>query len=139
MPQRPFGLPTAHPNETHIPPTPSERSSFGGAPPRIGSYDGPILPDEAPPSYEDAMAEDIPPFDGPRRDYNPPPSSPVVPHEKGSGVSRRVSERLFPATVLRRRDDSPNGEIPPEMPPRPSLVTRRSSKNALTNKPVDEG
>ncbi|KAI9835422.1 MAG: hypothetical protein M1819_002340 [Sarea resinae] len=28
--------------------------------------------EDAPPSYEDAMADDIGPLDGPRRDYNPP-------------------------------------------------------------------
>ena len=30
--------------------------------------------DEAPPSYEDAMAETLSPVDGPRREYNPPDS-----------------------------------------------------------------
>ncbi len=34
--------------------------------------------DEAPPSYEDAIAEDMPPIDGPRRDYAPPPVSAQV-------------------------------------------------------------
>jgi hypothetical protein len=29
--------------------------------------------EEAPPSYEDAIAQDMPPIDGPRRDYAPPP------------------------------------------------------------------
>jgi hypothetical protein len=32
--------------------------------------------DEAPPSYEDAMAEVIGPVDGPRREYNPPDAAP---------------------------------------------------------------
>lgn len=31
--------------------------------------------DDAPPSYEDAMAETISPVDGPRREYNPPAAS----------------------------------------------------------------
>ena len=31
--------------------------------------------DEAPPSYEDAMAETLSPVDGPRREYNPPAAS----------------------------------------------------------------
>jgi len=29
--------------------------------------------DEAPPSYEDAIAADLPPVDAPRPDYAPPP------------------------------------------------------------------
>jgi len=33
------------------------------------------VPDEAPPSYEDAMAETLSPVDGPRREYNPPDDS----------------------------------------------------------------
>lgn len=43
---------------------------------------GPAMPtsvedvyDEAPPSYEDAMAETLSPVDGPRREYNPPDAS----------------------------------------------------------------
>jgi hypothetical protein len=31
--------------------------------------------DDAPPSYEDAIAETIPPIDGPRPNYRPPPGS----------------------------------------------------------------
>lgn len=50
--------------------------------------------DDAPPSYEDAIAEDIGPVDGPRRDYNqpdvPPNASRLSDDWKPSG------ERLFP-------------------------------------------
>jgi hypothetical protein len=68
--------------------------------------------DEAPPSYEDAMADEIAPVDGPRRDYSVPTppdrrDSRFGVDSKGgrdgshsgssvSGLGRRVSERLFP-------------------------------------------
>ena len=74
--------------------------------------------DEAPPSYEDAMADEIAPVDGPRRDYSVPAppdrtDSRFGADSKGgtssgggaghngsstSGLGRRVSERLFPQT-----------------------------------------
>ena len=57
------------------------------------------LPDHAPPSYEDAMAEDFAPVDGPRRNYSVPEGdqpTPAFPADsKGGGLGRRVSERLF--------------------------------------------
>ncbi|KIY02360.1 uncharacterized protein Z520_02498 [Fonsecaea multimorphosa CBS 102226] len=78
----------------------SEISSY---PAPVGSYnphEQSDLPDDAPPSYEDAMAEDIAPVDGPRREYHVPPEPqgqrPAFnPDAKGSGLSRRISERLF--------------------------------------------
>ncbi len=45
------------------------------------------IPDIAPPSYEDAMADDLGPIDGPRRDYQQNPAA-AGREEKG--------ERLFP-------------------------------------------
>lgn len=41
-----------------------------------GAYDMPLqnMYDDAPPSYEDAIAADMPPIDGPRPDYRPPPA-----------------------------------------------------------------
>lgn len=119
-------------NDPHDPSTPSESSSLGGHPSehpsQIGSYDDPPpFPDDAPPSYEDALADDIAPFDGPRRDYNPPPSSPVVPDGKGSGVSRRVSERLFASNNIGQRPTW-NEDAPPPMPPRPSAISEESAK-----------
>ncbi|EXJ83616.1 hypothetical protein A1O1_07239 [Capronia coronata CBS 617.96] len=79
----------------------SESSSF---PTQVGSFNPQHLndiPDEAPPSYEDAMADEIAPVDGPRRDYQVP-SQPqgqqnaFNPDSKQAGLGRRVSERLFP-------------------------------------------
>ncbi|KAF1988542.1 hypothetical protein K402DRAFT_391761 [Aulographum hederae CBS 113979] len=40
---------------------------------------------DAPPSYEDAIASDMPPIDGPRPDYVPPPSGAPVGDEKRRG------------------------------------------------------
>jgi len=71
-------------------------------PARTGSYHPPSAeePEDAPPSYEDAMAEDIGPVDGPRRDYSVPatpgPESPAFNSDsKGNGLTRQMSERLF--------------------------------------------
>lgn len=46
------------------------------------------IPSEAPPSYEDAMADTLAPVDGPRRDYSAQPSS--------RGEKSADDERLFP-------------------------------------------
>jgi len=70
----------------------------GIAPPEYG----PPLPtgdDDAPPSYEDAMAEDVGPVDGPRREYNQPDVPPGAPRISNDGKSS--GERLFPETELR--------------------------------------
>jgi hypothetical protein len=104
-PPVPNGIPS--PSETPLgtpietPTTPlSEINSY---PAQVGSYhdaEQSEIPDIAPPSYEDAMAEDIAPVDGPRRDYQVPPESEARrpafnPDSKGGGLGRRVSERLF--------------------------------------------
>jgi hypothetical protein len=62
-----------------------------------------VDPDEPPPSYDDAMADDLGPVDGPRRDYEQPVSQPVGGDgDTGSssgrdrkGLGRMGSERLF--------------------------------------------
>ncbi|KIW34968.1 uncharacterized protein PV07_01697 [Cladophialophora immunda] len=114
--------PRPQPAPLHLaPPRPSEINGMSSQPTtpletpttplsEINSYPAPVgsynpheqsdIPDDAPPSYEDAMAEDIAPVDGPRREYHVP-SEPVAqrpafnPDAKGSGLGRRVSERLF--------------------------------------------
>lgn len=61
------------PQSDHIEPSPSD------------------IPDVAPPSYEDAMADDLAPVDGPRRDYAQQTSqSTLGASEKGG------DDRLFP-------------------------------------------
>lgn len=85
------------------PPTPvtptHEQSVF---PAQLGSVASPrpLEEDDAPPSYEDAIAEEIGPVDGPRRNYTVPidptyPGSAFNSDSKGGGLGRRVSERLF--------------------------------------------
>ncbi|KAJ5698160.1 hypothetical protein N7462_000165 [Penicillium macrosclerotiorum] len=62
---QPPWAPTSDDNRPPMPPRPS------GTVPEYsnGGYD------EAPPSYEDAMAENLSPVDGPRREYHPPDAS----------------------------------------------------------------
>ncbi|KIV82525.1 hypothetical protein PV11_04628 [Exophiala sideris] len=62
------------------------------------------LPDEAPPSYEDAIADEIAPVDGPRRDYQVPEQPESQVHvfntdSKAGKLGRRVSERLFASST----------------------------------------
>ena len=95
----PTDKPLGTPVETPTPPL-SEINSY---PAQVGSYhtaEQSDVPDVAPPSYEDAMAEDIAPVDGPWRDYQVPPEPEAQrpafnPDSKGGGLGRRVSERLF--------------------------------------------
>lgn len=91
-----------HPPVAHAPPSPST-PSYEQHSPRVGTFthsQQPILEDDAPPSYEDAMADDIGPVDGPRRNYDIS-STPerrqnsFSSESKGSGLIRKPSERLF--------------------------------------------
>lgn len=70
----PSSKPTAGPSwptsdENGRPPMPP-RPSTGPVPANAGA-----VYDDAPPSYEDAMAENLSPVDGPRREYHPPDAS----------------------------------------------------------------
>ncbi|ERF72099.1 hypothetical protein EPUS_02890 [Endocarpon pusillum Z07020] len=112
----------------HQPPAPPGNTASYFPPPRPSQLPDGVDDDEAPPSYEDAMADEIAPVDGPRREY----SIPIPPDRSDSGFSsdlkggggahsgsgigglgRRVSERLFPqngATAsIRRANGSGNG------------------------------
>lgn len=83
--------------------------------------------DDAPPSYEDAIADEIAPVDGPRRDYSVP-STPGMGDRRDSGfgvdskssrggvggggtggLGRRVSERLFPQNAAGMGDGGLSG------------------------------
>lgn len=60
--------------------------------PSQGSYD------DAPPSYEDAMADTLAPLDGPRREYNPPNASdpPVdIKESVSQGTQMQESKTIF--------------------------------------------
>lgn len=95
-----------------LPSTPVQEYSQTEA--QVGSYNTPNaadIPDDAPPSYEDAMAEDIAPVDGPRRDYSVPEGEqqPAFNQDsKGPGLGRRVSERLFSQNAPK----SPSARLP---------------------------
>ena len=66
--------PAAQGQSDHVEPSPSD------------------IPDEAPPSYEDAMADDLAPVDGPRRDYYQQTNS-TLPESSSKGSA---NDRLFP-------------------------------------------
>lgn len=73
---------TRRPREPVNPP-PRPFGQVGALPP-----DTPLEPlqesyDDAPPSYQDAMADTLAPLDGPRREYNPPNASEPVTDRKG--------------------------------------------------------
>ncbi|MCJ1476447.1 hypothetical protein MMC13_005113 [Lambiella insularis] len=53
------------------------------------------IPNDAPPSYEDAMAEELAPVDGPRREYHQPQAVPTGSDSKKGGLFGN-SDRLFP-------------------------------------------
>lgn len=65
------------------------------------SADTPAVYDDAPPSYEDAMAENLDPVDGPRREYHPPDAS-----TGESGADAKV-----PAQTGKIREDGPAAEV----------------------------
>ena len=74
------GSSLAPPHATAMPTTPVEHPGFTGAnafPPQQGLSTGPpsVAPpyDDAPPSYEDAIGENLPPVNGYRGSYQPPP------------------------------------------------------------------
>ncbi|KAL4784526.1 hypothetical protein BJX76DRAFT_327258 [Aspergillus varians] len=74
-------------------------------PPRPNVAPPPVNPDaaydEAPPSYEDAMAETLSPLEGPRREYYPPDASSTRSAvELGTDTKSPVGENPEPTNVL---------------------------------------
>ncbi|OCT50029.1 arrestin [Cladophialophora carrionii] len=163
-PQRPAaanGLPSPSdtPLDTPLETPSTPMSEINSYPAQIGSYhpaQESDIPDVAPPSYEDAMAEDIAPVDGPRRDYQVP-SEPEVqrpafnPDSKGSGLGRRVSERLFPSSATSTptrtvsmassmqgltiaEDDNPGSPSSPSSPPTENLGKMASWRRSFSGK-----
>ncbi|KAL9086908.1 MAG: hypothetical protein Q9165_006914 [Trypethelium subeluteriae] len=58
--------------------------------------------EDAPPSYEDVIAQDLPPIDGPRRDYAPPPvpeGQSGFPEEKDSSIRENYDALLVVISV----------------------------------------
>jgi hypothetical protein len=88
-------------------------------PPQLGTPAA-AFGDEPPPSYEDAMAEDIAPVDGPRREYsgvtdeNGPSEVDNTPGRQNTvrrGEKGGFSDRLFPNAGPGPRPGSGNGYI----------------------------
>lgn len=78
-----------------VPPPPPPRPTLPGYEPPSQTEEL----DEAPPSYEDAMADALGPVDGPRREYNPPDTTSGTSGWTGTDVKGPVEnnkdERLF--------------------------------------------
>jgi hypothetical protein len=62
-------LPQETGQETAIPSTPVPQTPIASVPHEGAGAD--MAKGDAPPSYDDAMADDLPPVDGPRRDFGP--------------------------------------------------------------------
>lgn len=90
----------------HTPISPQRPLSAGHSqftPPAGQAYS--TAPDDLPPSYEDAIAADLAPANGPRPSgYNAAENAPQLPAfnpDSKSGLGRRVSERLFSSNAPR--------------------------------------
>ena len=73
-------------------------------------------PDDLPPSYEDAIAADLAPVDGPRPSgYSAgedlPSQGPAFNPDSKSGLGRRVSERLFASNAPRAPRSGPSNRV----------------------------
>ncbi|KAB8216791.1 hypothetical protein BDV33DRAFT_178328 [Aspergillus novoparasiticus] len=106
-----------------------ETSAPPPMPPRPTRPPAPLNPedgyDDAPPSYEDAMAETLSPVDGPRREYNPPAvSSTGRPIEFGTDPSTPVHsgkdpEPQTPYSNREANSSSESFDMLPSTPPEP--------------------
>jgi hypothetical protein len=137
-------------NESDRPPMPPRPS---GEPVPVNSGDA---YDDAPPSYEDAMADHLSPVDGPRREYHPPDASSQSTVEPGADVKSVAQQGKViddgPAaegsSAARRRDNRSSSEsfdmlptTPPESQsgsPPASPVRRAGSMMKISRNPVDE-
>lgn len=113
-PSKPTGqsFPTATDSRPTIPPRPS------GVP---VSADSGAAYDDAPPSYEDTMAENLSPVDGPRREYHPPDASTV---ESGTDAKSPVQ-----TGKVREGERGAEGSAPPR-------EDRRSSSESFDMLPT---
>ncbi|CAG8366341.1 unnamed protein product [Penicillium salamii] len=127
-----------------MPPRPS------GEPVPVNSGD---VFDDAPPSYEDAMADHLSPVDGPRREYHPPEASqPMESGTDGKPAAQGPYHEDRPAAEgssapLRRdhRSSSESFDMLPTTPPEshsgsppPSPVRRPGSMMKIPRNPVDD-
>ncbi|KAJ5109731.1 hypothetical protein N7532_002376 [Penicillium argentinense] len=151
-------------------PTTGESAPRPPMPPRPA--DGPIpadagaVYDDAPPSYEDAMADNLGPVDGPRREYHPPDASttrmepgtdaksPVQGKDRAAGPAegfaanshdreRRSSSESF--DMLPTTPPESNSGSPPTSPVRRSQSTMKGPRHTVDEEsppqyqPVAEG
>jgi len=145
---------SSKPNEQNLP---TDANSRPPMPPRPSGAPVPansgVVYDEAPPSYEDAMADNLGPVDGPRREYHPPDASTV---ESGTdakspvqmGKVREDGPTTEGSTVPSREDRRSSSEsfdmlptTPPESnsgSPPTSPVTRSQSTMKVSRNPVEE-
>lgn len=104
-------------------PGPSQDAERPPMPPRPAAPPVPAAAeenlDEAPPSYEDAMAETLGPVDGPRREYNPPDATPT----------RRTDES--------GADTKPSGNPGKDPEPRPTPTPYSNAENNSSSESFD--
>lgn len=108
---------------------------------------------DAPPSYEDAMADHLSPVDGPRREYHPPEASQPVESgtdskPAGQGKDSEDGPAAEGSSAPRRRDHRSSTEsfdmlptTPPESQsgsPPPSPVRRPASMMKIPRNPVED-
>ncbi|PYH42212.1 arrestin (or S-antigen), N-terminal domain protein [Aspergillus saccharolyticus JOP 1030-1] len=115
------GLPPPMPPRPDLPPAPCN--------PKDGF-------DDAPPSYEDAMADTLSPVDGPRREYNPPSASSERSFESGADARSPVGKKPEAAIPYGNEDAYSSTETLDMLPSTPpesrsgspvSLVSRQQS------------
>ncbi|RMD41418.1 hypothetical protein DV735_g3678, partial [Chaetothyriales sp. CBS 134920] len=136
-----------HP-DPDVPNTPIYDHSAQPAP--VGSQLPPQLdiPDEAPPSYEDAMAEDLAPIDGPRRHYSVPETEQQTATQQASkpDVNRGESGSAAAATSSTAvRERSSTGVIdlgdgaPPQLPARTATGKKEVNGDGNSSGTKDKG
>ncbi|KAL2864912.1 arrestin (or S-antigen), N-terminal domain protein [Aspergillus lucknowensis] len=142
-PRRPSHTPSG-PQEDNMerPPMPPRPSA---APPAASSDEA---YDEAPPSYEDAMAETLSPLDGPRREYYPPDASSArTPTEPGADPKNSVGDDHKSSAALYSNagasSSSESFDMLPSTPPESrsgspvgSLVARQQSILKIHKNPL---
>lgn len=147
-PSKPKPRPTWSENEgANRPPVPPRPATGGPVPADSVAYD------DAPPSYEDAMAENLSPVDGPRREYHPPDASTAEsgadaksPVQTGKLQENSPAAEGFTASGSRgRRSSSESFDMLPTTPPEsnsgspPASPVRRSQSTVKVHRDrVDE-
>lgn len=115
-------FPASHSPTSGRPPRPAADPHAAGSAPQGDIYE------EAPPSYEDALADGIGPVDGPRREYNPPNTSTTnrpsehVTDTKTPVSSDRGNERLYAQSGISTNSAESLDMLPTTPSPRPGSL-----------------